>query len=409
MVVTSAAFAGRLLPHVLQRCLLLDDETSHQQQHFVAVAEGEELTLQVLDNKLARGRIQLKEILRPGNATSVRQPNPRTATMSQTIHVNSPEHFTQVLSSNRIAVVDFYADWCGPCKAIAPIYEQLSAQLSRPGTLAFTKVNVDSQKQIAQTYNITAMPTFMVFKSGRESKRIKGADTKALDQAVRQLAQEASSAGPAKDDDGAVFEGGSKGWMGASLPRGYGDVTDAVDQLNLDFLNLDSEAGGARAIFESSKPSSLGAKGKSAEGKKDWIESDTDEQMMLFIPFQSTMKLHTLHITSLPPADDEDVGRPQTLQLYTNRSHTLGFDEADGEPATQKIELSEDSWDKETGTAKVELRFVKFQNISSLVIFVVDSDGDGEKTRIDRLRLVGDTGEKKAMGKLEKFGDEQGE
>ena len=332
--------------------------------------------------------------------------------MSQTIHVNSPEHFTQILSSNRITVVDFYADWCGPCKAIAPIYEQLSSQLSRPGTLAFTKVNVDTQKQIAQTYNITAMPTFMVFKSGRESKRIKGADMKALDAAVKQLAQEASSAPSGSSSEDPFTSGGASGWMGASLPRGYSDVTEAVDQLNLDFLNLDSEAGNARTIFENTKPSSLGAKGKSADGKKDWIESDTDEQMMLFMPFQSTMKLHTLQITSLPPTDsddDETPGRPRTLQLYTNRSHTLGFDEAEGEPATQNIELTEDSWDKTTGTAKVELRFVKFQNISSLVIFVVDGDGEGDKTRIDRIRLIGDTGEKKAMGKLEKFGDEQGE
>jgi hypothetical protein len=57
----------------------------------------------------------------------------------------------------------------------------------------------------------------------------------------------------------------------------------------------------------------------------------------------------------------------------------------------------------------VELRFVKFQNISSLVVFVVDGDGDGEKTRIDRIRLFGESGEKRAMGKLEKIGDEQGE
>ena len=179
--------------------------------------------------------------------------------------------------------MDFYADWCGPCKAIAPIYEQLSAQLSRPGTLAFTKVNVDNQKQIAQTYNITAMPTFMVFKSGRETKRIKGADMKALDQAVKQLAQEASSAPSSTEGLADPFTtGGSSGWMGASLPKGYTNVNESVDKLNLDFLNLDSEAGNAKTIFENTKPSSLGAKGKSAEGKKDWIESDTDEQMMLF-------------------------------------------------------------------------------------------------------------------------------
>ena len=332
---------------------------------------------------------------------------------SKVTPVTSSAHFRTLTSSATFTVVDFYADWCGPCKAIAPIYEQLSAQLSRPGTLAFTKVNVDSQKQIAQTYNITAMPTFMIFKSGRESKRIKGADIKALDAAVKQLAQEASSA-PSGSTSGLEdpFTTGSKNWIGASLPRGYGDVTEAVDQLNLDFVNLDSEFGGARTIFEATKPSSLGAKGKSAEGKKDWIESDTDAQMMLFMPFQSTMKLHTLQITSLPTKDEDGemtTSRPTSLQLYTNRSHTLGFDEADDEPATQKIELSEDSWDATTGTANVELRFVKFQNISSLVIFVVDGDGETDKTRIDRIRLIGDTGEKKAMGKLEKFGEEQGE
>lgn len=329
--------------------------------------------------------------------------------MSATIHITSASHFSTVLSSNRIVVTDFYADWCGPCKAIAPVYEQLSSQLSRPGSIAFVKVNVDEQKQIAQTYNITAMPTFMLFKAGRETKRIRGANMKELDQTVKQLAQEAQGAdeGSASGGGGSVGAGGS--WIGASLPKGYGDVTDAVDQQGLEILNLDSEAGTARDIFASSKPSGLDSKGKSDAGKKDWVESDTDEQLMIYIPFQSTMKLHTLHITSFPPADDEDVGRPKTLQLYTNRSHMLGFDEADGTPATQKIELSENSWDKATGTAKVELRFVKFQNISSVVVFVVDSDKGGEKTRIDRIRLVGETGEKKSMGKLEKIGDEQGE
>ncbi len=101
--------------------------------------------------------------------------------------------------------------------------------------------------------------------------------------------------------------------------------------------------------------------------------------------------------------------RPKTIQLFINRSNVLGFDEANDTPATQTIELKSSDWDAETGTAKVELRFVKFQNISSLVIFVVDGDGDGEKTRLDRVRIVGESGEKRAMGKLEKIGDEQGE
>ena len=250
------------------------------------------------------------------------------------------------------------------------------------------------------------MPTFLIFKAGREIKRVKGADPKALDAAVRQLAQEAANAG-----EGGAGEGSSAGaggaWSAFAAPRGYSDITDQVDVLGLDFLNLDNDKGEKRSIFTTTKPSALDGK----EGTKgDWIESDTDEQLMLFIPFQSSVKLHSIQLTSLLPKDNEDeVMRPKTLQLYSNRSTVLGFDEAEDTPATQKIELKDSDWDAKTGTAKVELRFVKFQNISSLVIFVQDGDGDGEKVRLDRVRMFGESGEKRAMGKLEKIGDEQGE
>ena len=49
-----------------------------------------------------------------------------------------------------------YADWCGPCKAIAPVYEQLSTALSRPGKVTFTRIDVDAQKELAARYGITA-------------------------------------------------------------------------------------------------------------------------------------------------------------------------------------------------------------------------------------------------------------
>ena len=101
--------------------------------------------------------------------------------------------------------------------------------------------------------------------------------------------------------------------------------------------------------------------------------------------------------------------RPKTLKLYSNRATVLGFDEADDHPCTQEITLQPSDWDPKTGTAVVALKFVKFQNISSLVVFVVDGEGEGEKVRIDRLRLIGETGESRKMGKLEKVGDEQGE
>lgn len=237
---------------------------------------------------------------------------------------------------------------------------------------------------------------------------IKGADPRKLQAVVKKLSAEA-------DSDGANGFGESSGssskWMAASLPKGYTDVTDQVDVRGLDLLNSDSECGTARSLFDSTKPSSLDeskGKGKASgeERKKDWVESDTDEQLMLFVPFMSTLKVHTLHITSLPPKDDDDTPmRPKTIQIYSNRAHVLGFDEAEDLPATQSLTLSQRDWDEKTGTAKVELRFVKFQNVTSLVIFCVDGDGNGEKVRIDRIRIIGETGEKRD-GKIEKIGED---
>lgn len=250
----------------------------------------------------------------------------------------------------------------------------------------------------------------MIFKNGREVQRIKGADPKQLDAAIKKLAAEASQLDSAADSSSAVT---GDDWSGATLPRGYADVNSSVDVRGLDFANVDSEAGSARDIFNPSAPSSLAsAKGKTktADGaSRDWIQSDTDEQLMMYIPFQSTLKVHTLQLTSCISPENDNIMRPRTVHIYLNRTNLLAFDETESITATQTITLEESDYDKETMTAKLELRFVKFQKVTSLVIFVADGLGDGEKTRIDRLRVIGETGEARQMGKLEKIGDEQGE
>lgn len=262
------------------------------------------------------------------------------------------------------------------------------------------------------------MPTFIIFKNGAAVSTIRGPDPRKLSDAVQKLAAEAEANGSATTGGFSDASAAGDRWLGASPPRGYSDVTDQVDVMGLDLLNSSSDYGDARVLFDAAKPSGRGsieeAKGK---GKVDWVESDTDEQLMLYVPFRATLKVHTIHLTSLPPrqpADDADAAedipmRPKTIQVYSNRAHVLGFEEAEDIPATQQVTLTPRDWDAETGTAKIELRFVKFQNVTSLVIFVVDGEGEGEKVRVDRIRMIGEAGEKRELGKLEKVGDEQGE
>jgi hypothetical protein len=93
---------------------------------------------------------------------------------------------------------------------------------------------------------------------------------------------------------GGESSGSGPGWMGAELPRGYKDITDQVEIPRCELLNIDSEAGGVRVLFDNKKPGTL-AGGKTTT--KDWVESDVDEQLMLFMPFQSMIKLHTLQVS----------------------------------------------------------------------------------------------------------------
>jgi thioredoxin 1 len=107
-------------------------------------------------------------------------------------YINSPQELQTLLSSTSYVVVDFFADWCPPCKAIAPIFETLAAKHGKPGYLAFAKVNVDQVQAVAQTYRITAMPTFLFFKEGKQvavngQAMIQGADPRALGAAAEKL------------------------------------------------------------------------------------------------------------------------------------------------------------------------------------------------------------------------------
>ena len=170
---------------------------------------------------------------------------------TKTVHIESASQFSSLLASSTIVIADFYADWCGPCKQVAPIYEQLSEQLSRPNKITFTKINVDKRQDISQAYGVRAMPTFMIFKKAQKIEEIQGANGQKLNSAIKKVAEEAN-----KIDNGVGDEGSSSGshWLGASLPRGYDDVTGQVDFLNLEMLNWDSAKGGARSLIGTSKP-----------------------------------------------------------------------------------------------------------------------------------------------------------
>eukprot|EP00658_Telonema_sp_P-2_P048836 TRINITY_DN3713_c0_g1_i8.p2 TRINITY_DN3713_c0_g1~~TRINITY_DN3713_c0_g1_i8.p2 ORF type:complete len:106 (-),score=49.25 TRINITY_DN3713_c0_g1_i8:170-487(-) len=89
---------------------------------------------------------------------------------------------TTTIASTQLTVVDFTASWCGPCKMIAPKLEALSNE--KPD-IQFIKVDVDAAAEIARTYKIQAMPTFMFFKSGVQVHTFQGADVNQLNETIK--------------------------------------------------------------------------------------------------------------------------------------------------------------------------------------------------------------------------------
>jgi hypothetical protein len=133
----------------------------------------------------------------------------------------------------------------------------------------------------------------MIFKLGTLVEKIQGADPRKLQEVVKKLAAEAEGS----SGFGAVSN--SNDWRRSEFPKGYNDVSDQIDVKGLELLNADGDFGGVRTLFSAAKPSAL-EKGKgTAVSEKDWVESDTDEQLMLFLPFQATLRVHTIQVSTI--------------------------------------------------------------------------------------------------------------
>lgn len=83
---------------------------------------------------------------------------------------------TEVLSSVQPVLVDFWAEWCGPCKMIAPVLEELATEYG--GKVKIAKVNIDENQNLAAQYRVTAIPTLLVFKGGQVMEQMVGAKSK---------------------------------------------------------------------------------------------------------------------------------------------------------------------------------------------------------------------------------------
>jgi len=106
--------------------------------------------------------------------------------MGKALEFTDENFQAEVLDSPVPVLVDFWAPWCGPCRMIGPTIEELSAE--NAGTFRVGKVNVDDNNKIAMTYNVSSIPTIMIFSSGQLVQQFMGVQSKVkLQQALDEL------------------------------------------------------------------------------------------------------------------------------------------------------------------------------------------------------------------------------
>ncbi|KAJ7863078.1 thioredoxin-like protein [Mycena olivaceomarginata] len=135
---------------------------------------------------------------------------PPTSEMSKPVEIQSVQQWNEIVDSSTAAgktiVVDFHAVWCGPCKMIAPKYNQLASQNPQ---VQFLRVDVDEQPQISQTFRVSAMPTFFAIKSKMSSAWcanlcycfVRGADPQGLARLVKEHAGPNPPISPTTDEE----------------------------------------------------------------------------------------------------------------------------------------------------------------------------------------------------------------
>lgn len=88
------------------------------------------------------------------------------------VHIQKEQFQKEVLNHKGTVLVDFYAEWCGPCKLTGPIIDQLSEEMK---SVKFVKIDVDKNPELASEYSVFSIPTFVVIKNGKVSHQFVGA------------------------------------------------------------------------------------------------------------------------------------------------------------------------------------------------------------------------------------------
>ncbi|CAB3370249.1 Hypothetical predicted protein [Cloeon dipterum] len=261
----------------------------------------------------------------------------------------------------KLVVVDFTATWCGPCQRMAPVFESLANKYPKA---VFLKVDVDECQETAGNQGVSAMPTFIFYRNRVKLDRLQGADPNGLEAKIQQY----YGTDEAEEDSGVA---------------GHMDLNTFILKQQCECMNESDEHPLADCLTSSS----------------EFLESDCDEQLIISLTFNQAVKVHSIKFKG-----PQDKG-PKNVKIFINQPRTLDFDAAESNQAVQELELTA----KDLEGAPMNLRFVKFQNVQNIQLFISSNQAGTETTQIDHLVILGSPICTTNMGEFKRVAGKKGE
>jgi len=266
------------------------------------------------------------------------------------------EQITNAKQNNSRVIVYFTAQWCAPCKVIAPIFDKLSTQFPN-GT--FLKVDFDKCKTVAQLLGISSIPTFHFYLGDKPIKQQTGANKTSLENNVR------------------IFMEGTEEQLQNMATE---SAKDAGEKLVQEFTEgdlsvlLDNRCKCANTLPGHPFDNIF------KEGD-DCLKSDCDPELLLQLGFKNLVAIKSIKFIA-----PQDGSGPKEVKLLINQQN-LGFDEARSNTATQQLVLKPENLDPDAKPMTLVLS--KFIKVDTLTIFVTSNQEDQQHTTISRLIING--------------------
>lgn len=262
------------------------------------------------------------------------------------VHASDADFQTKLSSGGgNLVVVDFTATWCGPCQMIGPHFDELSNRYAADAT--FLKVDVDQCPQTARSQGVSSMPTFVFYRNSQEVDRFSGANPGTLESKIK----EQITLNPNKADD-------------CGIPGHFDLVGNMLVKSSCECLNESDDYPLANCLTSDST----------------YLESDVDEQLIISLTFSQSVRIHSLAFKG--PADKG----VKHIRVFTNQPNTLDFDAVTSRESVQDLTLTKDQI---LNGKPVALKFVKFQNVQNILIFVQNNQENTETTIIEQLKIIG--------------------